>query len=101
MSRDWSDGEVIALKFMWRVVGMSAHQIGSVMGRTNNSIIGKVARLSMCEQGRLAPGGQPRWVPFQNPRYRPEDDPTHQQSRQDNYLRTAKILPLPSSSPRA
>lgn len=98
----WSAGDVIALKYMWRVAGMSSSQIAQITKRTRDSVIGKVHRLKMSNEGRWAPGGgKPRWAPFQNPRYRPEDDPTYQKSRQDNYIPVGKILPLPGCSTQA
>ena len=100
-AREWTDGEEVALKFMWRVAGMSAPQIGAILKRSRNSIIGKVGRLGMHDQGRWTQGGQPRWEPFQNPRYRPEDDPSLKASCQEYKLPLAAILRLPQVSPRA
>lgn len=53
--RDWSDEDIDTLRTM-RAEGKSARQIGIAIGRTRNSVIGKLNRLGLCapmEHGRI------------------------------------------------
>lgn len=43
----WPEEDVARLLHLWRDKGMSASQIGKVMGRTRNAIIGKTNRLKV------------------------------------------------------
>lgn len=68
--KHWNDADDADLRRMWDVEGLSSGDIGYVMGRSRNSIIGRVRRLGlqMRDNTKTAPRIKPRKNYSQRPR---------------------------------
>lgn len=87
---NWTDEEVATLTRMWGE-GSSAGQIGKVIGRTRNSVIGRINRMGLTRKptgkhgGTVTKGHKPKSNPLR--KSRAKDITIKQQSRLQSLLR--------------
>jgi hypothetical protein len=47
MQKEWTVTEEKQLRTLWRNIRLSAADIGAILGRTRNSVLGKITRLGL------------------------------------------------------